>query len=129
MPAGTTLIVDDEPHIRFVLEHKLRNAGWEVVTARDSLQAVEQFRKSLPSMAIVDLRMPGMEGDALCVKLQGMSDHEMPIVLLTGSVIDEAEFRRQIGELPRVRYMSQPFSPQELLETVREMLGDDETTE
>jgi len=121
------LVVDDEPHIRFVLEHKLRNAGYHVVTAKDGVEGLEEFQRCSPSLAIVDLRMPRMHGDVLCVRLRALPDGDTPIILLTGSVIDETELRRTMGELAAVRHMSKPFSPQDLLDTVRQILEVSET--
>jgi len=81
------LIVDDEAYIRRVLELKLKNKGYEVITAINGVEGLEKFNLYDPDIVITDIKMPGMDGQALCEQINN-SNNEKPylIIVVTCSV-------------------------------------------
>ncbi len=77
------LAADDEKHIREGLAAALRMDGYDVVTAADGSEAFKRFQKGDIDLVITDLRMPGMEGDALLKKILAESPGT-PVIVLTG---------------------------------------------
>ena len=114
------LIADDESHILNVVALKLRNAGYEVVTAVDGGDAFAKAVEHQPAMLITDFHMPVLNGLDLCVKLRRETDWAGPAVLLTarGSEIECAMLTA--GGISAV--VSKPFSPREVLKTVEASL-------
>jgi len=113
------LIVDDDPAILRMVGDKLDAAGFEVLTAGSGQQALEIIRKhGLPHLAIVDIRMPGMDGFEFSQAVQSFSD--LPIILLTA--IDEEETVIRGIEHFAEDYVRKPFSPRELVARVRRVL-------
>ena len=120
--AGRILVVDDEAHILHVLSLKLRNAGYDVVTAVDGEDGLELARQALPDLVITDFQMPYMTGLELCRALaaNGSTGH-IPVLVLTarGYALEEKDL--EIGNIKGV--LSKPFSPRAVLQLVNETLA------
>jgi DNA-binding NtrC family response regulator len=77
------LVVDDEESMRHFLQKTLRREGYEVAVARDGPEALELAQAKPPDLALVDVRMPGMDGVAVLRALRAASPR-LPVVLMTG---------------------------------------------
>ena len=75
------LVVDDEASIRRILETRLSMIGYSVVTAADGEEAIIVFRKELPSLVVLDVMMPKLDGYGVCQEIRKESD--VPIIMLT----------------------------------------------
>ncbi len=117
----TILIVDDEQHILQVLTLKLRNAGYEVVTAVDGEEGFEVACRHKPNLIIADFQMPYMTGLELCQALsKDPGTAHIPVLLLTarGYALDEQDL--SVGNIRDV--LSKPFSPRSIVQQVDELL-------
>jgi DNA-binding response OmpR family regulator len=115
---ATVLVVDDEPIVRDVVVRYLRREGYETLEAGDGLDAQELLRRHEPSLVVLDLMLPGMDGLALCQWIRSRS--ELPVIMLTARA-EEAD--RIVGlELGADDYLTKPFSPRELAARVRTVL-------
>ncbi len=121
MPARTLLIVDDEPHVRHMLDYKLVRAGFSVITATNGVDALRLVREHHPDLMVTDLQMPGGDGLSLCMKLSEQPDTAtIPVIMLTarGYKVPPSDMvRTNIKSL-----VPKPFSPRELLAQVQELL-------
>jgi DNA-binding response OmpR family regulator len=119
------LIVDDEPHIRMLLQQTLEELEDEDVvflTAENGEEAVEIIQAEKPQLVFLDVMMPKMNGMEVCrrVKKEWGLD-EVFIVLLTAK---GQEMDRQKGqEVGADVYMTKPFDPEAILAKAREVLG------
>jgi DNA-binding response OmpR family regulator len=115
---ATVLVVDDEPIVRDVVVRYLRREGYETLEAGDGLDAQELLRRHEPSLVVLDLMLPGMDGLQLCQWIRSRS--ELPVIMLTARA-EEAD--RIVGlELGADDYLTKPFSPRELAARVRTVL-------
>lgn len=117
------LVVDDDEDWLAVIQQALerRLPGVETVLARDGAEALRRVRASTPSAAIVDLRMPRVDGEALTAELRAIAtSDEMPIVVLTGegSGRDWLRLRR----LGADRFFVKPVILDELCDTLEMLL-------
>ena len=120
--AGRILIVDDEAHILHVLSLKLRNAGYEVVTAVDGEDGYELACQHLPDLVITDFQMPYMTGLELCRAMAtNTPTAHIPVLILTarGYALDDDDLK--IGNIKGV--LSKPFSPRAVLQLVKETVS------
>jgi two-component system alkaline phosphatase synthesis response regulator PhoP len=118
------LVVDDEAHILQVLSLKLRNAGYEVLTARDGEEGFEVATQQRPDLIIADFQMPYMTGLELCRALSAQqSTSQMPVIILTarGYALDDEDLK--IGNIKTV--LNKPFSPRGILLEVTKIIGGD----
>jgi two-component system alkaline phosphatase synthesis response regulator PhoP len=115
------LVADDESHILHVVSLKLRNAGYSIVTARDGQEAYELALQEHPDLLITDYHMPQLSGLELCQKLkQDPATASIPAIMLTARGYHlEPHDTEHSGIL---RMISKPFSPRQLLATVKEVL-------
>jgi len=116
------LVVDDEPFILMMIEDKLKTSQIDVVTVRESRDALERIRKEQPDLVILDWMMPGLSGIELCRMIKADPDvRDIPIFMLTAKGQDaDEELGMQCGVS---RYITKPFSPKSLVDMVRETVG------
>jgi DNA-binding response OmpR family regulator len=119
------LIVDDEPHLRTLIQQaleELEDEGVELLTATNGEEALETIRVEQPKMVFLDVMMPKKNGFDVCQAVKrelGMDD--IYIVLLTAK---GQEFDRQRGnEVGADIYMTKPFDPDALVAKARTVLG------
>ena len=119
------LIVDDEPHLRLLLEQtleELEDEGVELLTADNGEEALEAIRTESPNLVFLDVMMPKMNGFDVCNAVRKeFQISEVYIVMLTAK---GQEFDKQKGQEVGVdMYMTKPFDPDEVLEKAVEVLG------
>jgi two-component system chemotaxis response regulator CheY len=117
------LIVDDSPTIRKMVRASLRPlASFDFVEAANGLDAIEQVALGPVALLILDLNMPDMHGvDVLKFLRRHPSSREVPVVVLTTRGDDAS--REAAIAAGATQYLTKPFVPQNLLATVRELLG------
>ena len=121
------LVVDDEAHILQVLSIKLRNAGYDVLTAKDGEEGYEVACREQPHLIITDFQMPYMTGLELCRALKDNSaTANLPVIMLTarGYALDDADL--EIGNIRDV--LSKPFSPRAILDQVEALIVSERVT-
>ena len=119
------LIVDDEPHIRLLLEQTLEDfedADVEILSAANGEDALEEIRKGSPELVFLDVMMPKMNGFDVCNAVKNeLQMKGVYIVMLTAK---GQEFDRQKGtEAGADLYMTKPFNPDEIIAKASEVLG------
>lgn len=116
------LLVDDEPALRELLRVTLESAEVTVAEAGSVHEAEAAIEAEPPDLIVLDLRMPGVGGTELCVRLKSApATRHIPIVLLTGAEDEEARRARDAGAEALVR---KPFSPLDLLSVVERLARD-----
>ena len=117
----TILIVDDEPDVSDLLVYNLQKAGYKTVTARDGSVALQKARDDVPSLILLDLMLPLMDGTEVCRHLKADSKTaHIPIIMLTAKA---EEVDRVVGlELGADDYVTKPFSPREIALRVKSVL-------
>ena len=119
------LIVDDEPHIRLLLERALEDLedeGIEILLADNGKDALELIQAEKPALVFLDVMMPNMNGFDVChtVKKE-LRLTNVHIVMLTAK---GQEFDKQRGEEVGANiYMTKPFDPDEIRDKAEEVLG------
>ena len=112
------LLVDDDPTLLSVLARRMAREGYEVLTASSGANALQQLEQRWPSLLIVDLMMPGMDGFELCARVKRIAD--LPIIVL--SAVDASEAKVRALEDYAEDYITKPFEPDELVARVQRVL-------
>ena len=114
----TILVVDDDPHIRQLLAFALSKAGMTPVEAADGEAALRCVAEQPPSLVILDINMPRMDGLEVCRRIRAQG--ELPILFLSSR---DEEIDRVLGiELGADDYVVKPFSPREVTARVAAIL-------
>jgi two-component system, OmpR family, alkaline phosphatase synthesis response regulator PhoP len=119
------LIVDDEPHLRTLIQQtleELEDEGVDLITATNGEEALESIRQEQPNLVFLDVMMPKKNGFDVCNTVKNeLGLKNVHVVLLTAK---GQEFDRQRGqEVGADMYMTKPFDPDALVAKARSVLG------
>jgi pilus assembly protein CpaE len=115
------LIVDDTEMILKMVKAILVKDGYEVVTARNGLEALEVIKAAPPALAILDVMMPDMDGYTLCGRLrQSAATAKIPIIILTA--LTDVENKIKAFDSGADDFLAKPFEPQELRARIKVLL-------
>lgn len=127
--AWSVMIVDDSVSVRRVVSNLIRRAGWQPVSAKDGLEALEIIQRSgdLPDLILLDIEMPRMDGFELMATLKGHEAYRnIPIAILTSRAGDK--HRRKALELGATEYIVKPYQDDALLSMVRNRILESKKT-
>src|SRR3981189_2303949 len=115
------LVVDDEPDLVELVAFNLKAEGFEVITARNGVEALDQARGAHPDLIVLDLMLPELDGLAVCEILHRLPATALiPIIMLTAW---KSEISRLIGlNTGAEDYLTKPFSPRDLVQRVNQTL-------
>ena len=117
------LIVDDEPNILISLEYLMKREGYEVLVAHDGEEAMDVLRRERPRLVLLDVMMPKKTGFEVCQELRAdESLKDTPVLMLTAKGRD-TDMAKGLA-LGASAYVTKPFATKELVQKVRELLGD-----
>ena len=112
------LVADDDPNVHQSLNAYFRREGYQMISAYNGNQAVEQVRRMHPDIAILDIMMTGQDGLVVCREIR--KESSLPIIMLTAK---GEEFDKLLGlEMGADDYITKPFSPREVLARVKVVL-------
>lgn len=121
------LLVDDDPDLVSAFEAILYNKGYEVITAINKNEGIEKLREKDPDLAILDVMMEEEHDGFEMAREIKKTNPELPIIMLTGiSDITGVNFRAAMSDpswLPADEYLDKPVKPQELIDTIEELLN------
>lgn len=117
------LIMDDEEGIRNIVYNMLKPFGHPMFTAEDGKQAIEIAKKEIPDLAMLDIRVPDMDGFEVMDELKKINP-EIKCIMLSGFADNYSEYTAL--KLGAFHYCSKPFKVDELMEVVRKALAETE---
>ena len=116
------LAVDDSASMRQMVAFTLRGAGHDVVEATDGVEALEAAKNNKVDLVLTDVNMPNMDGISLIRELRNLPDYKFtPILTLTTE--SGGEKKTEGKEAGATGWIVKPFSPDQLLATIKKVLG------
>lgn len=119
--AGTVLVAEDQEHIRALIEYKLKNSGYTVVSVSDGNAALSRTREIKPDIILLDVMMPLMTGFEVLSALKKDEELKSIPVLLVTAQSKEDEILKGLS-MGADDYITKPFSPNELAARVKTVL-------
>lgn len=116
------LIVDDEPFILKSLLFIFKREGFDVVSAINGEQGLEQLREHRPSLVFLDIMLPGRDGYDICREIKEDPELKETHVILLTAKGQEADKQRAF-DVGADDYVTKPFSPSRVVEKARTVLG------
>ncbi|NPV90327.1 MAG: sigma-54-dependent Fis family transcriptional regulator [Firmicutes bacterium] len=118
--AKRVLVADDEKNMRWILEKNLKEWGFEVILAQNGEEALNLFLEEEPDLAILDLRMPALDGMSVLEKIRSINDKFPAVIVTAHGDVDSAVRAVRLGA---VDYIAKPFTMEELRITLLRALN------
>jgi DNA-binding response OmpR family regulator len=115
---ASILIVEDDPQILRLLQFVLGKEGYDVTITESGEEALEVLKENVPSLVLLDNRLPGIDGFTTCRHIREFS--QVPIIMVT--VMDDLHDKMHGIELGADFYITKPFLPSELVARVKAIL-------
>ena len=115
------LLVEDELDLNDLTKMRLEKSGYEVVSAISGEEALTFLQKDIPDLILLDLLLPGIQGEEVCKKLK--CDDKLktiPVILFTASASDIPKVAKEVGADD---YIMKPFEPEDLLSKIKKFIG------
>jgi chemosensory pili system protein ChpA (sensor histidine kinase/response regulator) len=120
--APLVMIVDDSLTVRKITSRTLTREGFEVITAKDGVDALQLLADHAPDAILLDIEMPRMDGFEFTKTIKGDPKHaHIPIIMITSRTAEK--HRNRAKELGVDLYLGKPYQEEELLRNLREMLA------
>lgn len=119
--APKVLIIDDSATLRLLMARALQKSGCQVSVASNGTEGWNKALQERPDCVILDVVLPGLNGFSLCRQLRAMDpEHDLAIVMVSSknTAMDQSWGLRQGAD----RYLPKPFTDEQLVETVKEVL-------
>ncbi len=121
-PRPTVLVVDDSPTVRKIVQMTLQRENIRVITVGDGLSALTSVADEMPSLILLDIQLPRMDGYQICqIIRKHLQFRQIPIIMLSGK---DGLFDKMRGRLAgSTEYLTKPFDSAELIRTVKKHLA------
>jgi CheY-like chemotaxis protein len=117
------LVVDDEPAIRETLSFMLEMEGFAVAVAKDGEEALEQVQKLQPTVVLLDVMMPKLDGYKVCQAIKGQPETaKVKVIMLTA--MGQAADRARALAAGADAYVAKPFDEEALIALLRRLSGE-----
>ncbi|HEV8026387.1 MAG TPA: response regulator [Stellaceae bacterium] len=118
---SSILLVDDDPLLRTLVEHKLRLRGFEVISAESGEEGLKQASARRPDVIVLDAMLPELDGFEVLQRLQeDAATQSIPVIMLTARK-QETDIVSALSKGAR-DYLVKPFLPEELVMRIRNLL-------
>ena len=118
MKTATILVVDDEEHIRLLFKEELEDEGYAVDLASNGLEALEKLKRSVYSVIVLDIKMPGMDGIQTLAEIKKINK-DQPVILCSAY----GEFKQNFASWVCDGYIVKSTDTGELKEMIKRVLG------
>jgi len=115
------LIIEDDPTVSGLLDTLMQMEGYETLTAKDGLEALLKAEFRHPSLILLDVMMPNVDGERVLDELLGSELANVPVLIVTGRADAHAAFDPVVGH---DNVITKPFDAAELARRVAERLGE-----
>jgi chemosensory pili system protein ChpA (sensor histidine kinase/response regulator) len=117
------MVVDDSLTVRRVTQRLLERHGYEVLQAKDGVDALRQLQDQMPDLMLVDIEMPRMDGFELTRNVRGhAATRDIPIIMITSRTAEK--HRRMAFDIGVNEYLGKPYQEDELLALIRRYLAE-----
>ena len=112
------LIVDDNPEIIKLLEFRLKQWGYDVISSEDGLDCLQIADTEKPDLVLLDIRMPGLDGMSVCSELS--TSHNTPVIIVSG--IKDEVIKENSEFFGAVDYVTKPINMDELKPKIKKSI-------
>jgi CheY-like chemotaxis protein len=119
------LVVDDDPDIRELMSEALAFHGYEILTAVNGQEALDQVAKHMPDLLLLDIKMPGIDGYEVIRRLKSQeATRSIPIIVITASPVDKDRDRVRVLGMGATQYITKPLSIESLVREIKKAIAE-----
>ncbi len=118
MPAHKVLVVDDEPDLLKLLAFLLRHEGYEVISARDGMGALEAAQRERPDLILLDVVLPDMDGREVCRRLRNSPATAGTPIWMVSARTQNADIEQSL-QAGADKHVAKPFKPRDITASIR----------
>ena len=115
------LVVDDDPYILMSLEFLMKKNGYDVMVARNGMEALELAEKQMPDIVLLDIMMPDVDGYEICRYIKKSDKLKRTKVVFMSAKTKESDIQKGY-DLGASLYIIKPFSTRELVKQIKELM-------
>lgn len=115
------LVVDDDPYILMSLEFLMKKNGYQVMIARNGTEALEAINTVKPSLILLDIMMPDVDGYSICKHVKSKKELKDIHVVFLSAKTKETDVQKGL-DLGASMYITKPFSTRDLMKKVNELM-------
>lgn len=116
------LIIEDDLMVAKALTIRVKMAGYQASMAHDAATGVIMAKKIVPDMVLLDINLPAGNGFLVAERIMTQLPTIVPIIFITAS--KDPDFLQRAKDLGAAGYFEKPYDPEELLEAIKEILGE-----
>lgn len=117
------LSIEDDVDLQQVITYALARKGWDVVYAYDGKDGLDQARKFIPDLILLDMMLPGLNGIEVIKALKAdASTRNIPVVVMTAYPSDAQFLKSAVLAMGAVEYLAKPVHIDELVSTIERLL-------
>ena len=117
---STILIVEDDKNLQLTLTQILREEGFEIITTMWGSMAIEEVKKGIPDLILLDIMLPGMDGMKVLEKVKEI-DKKLPVIMITG--YSSAERAIKAIEFGAYDFITKPFDFKKLISKINNAMN------
>ena len=111
------LVIDDDAHIRRMIEIKFKKRGYTVILARNGEEGLDLIQSQQPDAVITDINMPKLDGKSLCLQTNELKK-ERPFLTIVMTARISPDEQNWVNEMIDTELLQKPFSPSKMLDYV-----------
>ena len=115
------MVVDDEPTMGNIIERLLKGEGYRVAVAKDGKKAIELFEKQTPDVVLLDLTLPGMNGQEICCRMREMSE-TTKIIYFSAKAAPNDRNKAKALENEADGFIAKPATSKQILAGIQKVL-------
>lgn len=123
VPVARILSIEDDVDLQQVITYALAKKGWDVVYAYDGKDGLDQARKFIPDLILLDMMLPGLNGIEVIKGLKADEQtRDIPVVVMTAYPSDAQFLKSAVLAMGAVEYLAKPVHIDELISTIERLL-------
>lgn len=117
------LVIEDDPYTNELICTTLKMAGYQVVTTYNGIDGLEQAKKEMPDLIVLDLLLPQVDGWEVCRRLRMEDSETRSIPIVIASIASRFDLENSKMSMGTISFFNKPFEPTELVSEVKRVLG------
>lgn len=119
---GLILIIESDASLIASMKHTISEDGFRITAAENGIQAIQEIKKSIPDLVLLDIMLPEKNGYEIIKSLQGSEHRHIPVIIIAGELVEEFYKKVLLAEPNVKEFITKPIKPQALLDSMHKLV-------